>query len=527
MAKTQLSGMDATFLYFESDQTPMHVAGLTLFEPPKDMKTSFHEHYAKFFASRVHLIPIFGKKLARTVLELDHPGWVDAGDIDFDYHIKGVTLPSPGSMNQVEELVADLHSKPLDRKKPLWQFTVIEGIENNQVALYSKVHHAAVDGGAGMVITNALYDLTEVPREVEPPKPNTQTERVPTIAERSILGLHDLTANVIRQQLKVMEAVPQLMGQGVELVEKIAGLSAPDGSSDGTPTQLLAPRTPFNVTLGRKRTYAARTVALSDAKMIAKATGAKINDIVMATCSGALRSYLLQKKKLPDAPLVAFVPVSLREAGNTDINNQVFGMNCPLATHIEDPLKRLERIVKDSGGLKSAVGSVKKMAPTDFTLLGAPLLLPGLMKLYGRTKLAEVIPQVVNVAISNTAGPPFPLYAAGAKVTALYPVSIATHGVGLNFTVQSYMDGLDFGLTAGEKAVPDLDIMGDMLVDAFEELKSAALALGDTKTTSAKTGTEPKTAAKKSSAKKTVAKKSATKKPVARKASTKKSAAGS
>ena len=238
------------------------------------MKTSFHEHYSKFFASRVHLIPIFGKKLARTVLELDHPGWVEAGDIDYAYHIKGVTLPAPGSMKQVEELVAELHSKPLDRKKPLWQFTVIEGIENNQVALYSKVHHAAVDGGAGMVITNALYDLTEVPREVEPPK-EKKKERVPTIAERSILGLHDLTANVIRQQLKIMEAVPQMMGQGVDLVEKIAGTLPRRTMAAAAHRRSFLPRkTPFNVTLGRGRTYAARTVALSDAKkLLRKATG--------------------------------------------------------------------------------------------------------------------------------------------------------------------------------------------------------------------------------------------------------------
>ena len=184
----QLSGMDATFLYMETPETPMHVAGLTMYELPEGFKGTFHAHFKKFFAGRVHLIPIFGMKLAKSVMQIDHPGWVDAGDIDLDYHIQSATLPKPGSWKQVEEMVGALHSQLLDRKKPLWQFTVIEGLEDGRVGLYSKVHHAAVDGGAGMVITKALYDLTPEPREVEPPQPKV-VERKPTTPERAILGM--------------------------------------------------------------------------------------------------------------------------------------------------------------------------------------------------------------------------------------------------------------------------------------------------------------------------------------------------
>ncbi len=486
----QLSGIDASFLYMESDTTPMHVAGFTLFELPEGFAGSFHEHYKTFFASRVHLIPIFHKKLARTVFELDHPGWVDAGELDFDYHILSRTLDAPGTLKQAEELIAQLHAEPLDRKKPLWQFTVIEGIEGGRAALYSKVHHAAVDGGAGMVITKALYDLGPVPREVEPPKPRKR-ERKPTPAERAVLGMHDVATNVVRQQMKMAEALPKTMGQMLDLA---ASAIARPGSM-GLP-QFLAPKTPFNKTIGRERSFAARSVSLTDAKAIGKATGAKINDVVMATCSGALRAYLLAKNKLPDAPLVAFVPISVREAGNTDINNQVFGMNCPLATNYSDPIKRLKKIQKESGQSKDMAGAVKDAAPKDFTLIGAPLLLPGLMQLYGKTKLADVLPQAVNVTISNTAGPPFPLYCAGAKVTALYPVSIPVHGIGLNFTVQSYLDKLDFGVTAGASAVPDMELMGDLLVKSFEELASAVglprpRAASKSRKPSAKTSAKP------------------------------------
>ena len=461
----QLSGIDATFLYMETDQTPMHVAGLTLYDLPKGFRGSFHKHYTEFFKGRVHLIPIFGLKLAKTVFEIDHPGWVDAGELDFEYHIKSHKLDKPGSHKQLEDLVAKLHAEPLDRKKPLWQFTVIEGLENRQVALYSKVHHAAVDGGAGMVITKALYDLTEVPREVEPPQPKTP-ERKPTDIERAILNVNTVMSNAVRQQLTMIENVPKMMGQMVDMVAPVLT------GKVGLP-QLLAPRTPFNVTVEAKRSYAARSISLPDVKAISKGTGTKLNDVVMAITSGALRTYLTQRRKLPDAALVAFVPISLREMGNSDINNQVFGMNVPLATNYGDPMKRLKKIAQESGASKAVAGSVKDAAPQDFTLLGAPAILPGLMQLYGRSKLADYIPQSVNLTISNTAGPPFPLYCAGAKVTALYPVSIATHGVALNVTVQSYLDHLDFGVTADHKAMPDADVFCDMLVASFEELKAA------------------------------------------------------
>ena len=472
----QLSGVDASFLYFETAQTPMHVAGLTLYTVPDDQKGSFYQHFRTFFEGRVHLIPVFGKKLARTVLELDHPGWVDAGELDFDYHLKSAHLPEPGTQAQLEEWVAAEHAKPLDRSRPLWQFTVVEGLEDGRAALYSKVHHAAIDGGAGMVITQALYDLTEKPREVEAPAPH-EPSRKPTVPERAVLGLHDLTANVVRQQMKAMEAVPQVMGQIVDMMAQVAD---PSGKLAG-PSRFLAPKTPFNVTLGRRRRYAARTLPLSRAKAMSKASGAKINEIVMAVVGGALRRYLEARGELPQAPLIAFVPVSLRQPGDATMNNQVFAMNCPLATHIADPKERLERIVKDSAEAKEVVGQVKDVAVQDYTLLGAPLLLPGLMRLYGGSRLADVVPQAVNLTISNTPGPPFPLYCNGARVEHLYPVSIATHGVGLNVTVQSYMDNLDFGIVAGRRAMPEIEPFAEALEASFRELDAALT--GDAKDT--------------------------------------------
>lgn len=473
----QLSGIDATFLYMETPETPMHVAGLTLYEAPRDMKGSFYEHFRTFFASRVHLIPIFSKKLARSAFDLDHPGWVEAGEPDLDYHIRHARLPNPGSFAQLESMVGDLHSVQLDRSRPLWQFTVIDGLADGRLALYSKVHHAAVDGGAGMVITKALYDITETPRDVGPaPAPKPKAPK-PTMEQRAIVGLNDLVANMIRQQITVMTAGAKLLGSVASAL--LPGASKGEEKVAGAPAlpTFVPPKTPFNVTITGQRSYAARSVPLDDAKFVAKATGTKLNDVVMAICSGALRRYLTAKKKLPKTPLIAFVPISLREAGNTEINNQVFGMSCPLATDVADPLERLMSIQKTSSTSKSIAGATKDAAPKDFTLIGAPMLLPGLMQLLGKSGLADLFPMGANVVISNTQGPPFPLYCAGAKVSALYPVSIPTHGIALNFTVQSYMGNLDFGLTADRKAVPDVVDLADDLKPALDELVAAVKAM--------------------------------------------------
>ena len=433
----------------------------------RDLRAASTSISLNFFKSRVHLVSIFNQKLAKSILELDHPGWVDAGPIDFDHHIKSARVPAPGTFEQLEEMVAELHSVPLDLKKPLWQFTVIEGLKDNQAVIYSKVHHALVDGGAGMEITQALFDLGPVPREVKPPQPKDK-KRVPTKAERAILGMHDLATNVVRQNLAAMEAVPQAMAQ-------MAGVAASAAAGNLGLPQIMAPKTPFNGTIGQKRSFCARTVSLTDVKAIGKQTGTKVNDVVMAICSGALRKYLDEKHLLPDASLTAFIPISTRSSGNSSSNNQVFGMNSPLATNYSDPLKRLKKIHAETGTSKALAGSVQDLSPKDFTLLGAPTVLPALMNMYGKSGLANILPNAVNVTISNTPGPPFPMYCAGAKVLALYPVSIPIHGVGLNLTVQSYLDRLDFGLTADHGSVPDIGHLGDLLVESFEELRDIVL----------------------------------------------------
>lgn len=473
-----LTGIDATFLYMETPETPMHIAGLNVFEPPANLEGSFYDHFRSFFLERIHLAPIFEKKLAKRVFELDHPGWVDAGEIDFDYHILKETLPKPGSWKQLEALVGELHSVPMDRSKPLWQFTVIDGLENGQVAIYAKIHHAAVDGGGGMAIAAALYEMGPVPRKVKPPMPKKPV-RVPSVEERAILGINDVIQSLARQHLKAMEAIPQFLGT---LTDVLSPPKSGKGSAGAGPSGLpgvpdvLAPKTPFNATVTAKRSFAAREVSLADAKFVAKATGTKINDVVMAICAGALRPYLQGRKALPKKPLIAFVPISLRAPDDTESTNQVFGMLSPVTTQIADPLERLMAIKEASTEAKNLAGTVKDVSPKDFTLLGAPILLPGLAQLYGNSGLADVMPSTTNLTISNVPGPPIPVFCAGAKVVGMYPVSIPVHGIALNITVQSYTDKLDFGITADAKAVPDADAMADLFAPALAEMKAAVEA---------------------------------------------------
>ncbi len=473
----RLKGVDASFLYMETPETPMHVAGLTLFDLPDSYQGRFHQVYRDFLATRLDLAAIFRRKLANTTLALDHPVWVEDHAFDLDYHVRGIVLPAPGSFAQLEQTVARLHGELLDRQRPLWQFTIIEGLADGRAALYSKVHHAALDGGAGMVLTQAMYDVTPHPRApVAPPA-------VPLPSEQPGLmsGLSGLYVDFLRRQVDALQRFPDLLRavnnvllpkipEGATLRELL-----PSGPLPKLPP-ISGPRTILNVQITGERSYAARSLKLAPARRLAKASGAKLNDVVMAVCAGALRRYLQGRKGLPRRPLVAFVPISLRELGNTDMSNQVTGMLCSIATNIADPADRLAEIVASSKASKKLSADIKDAMPGDFSFIGAPVVLSTLAKLYGRSGIANWTNPAANVVISNVPGPPVPLFCAEAKVSGLYPVSIPAHGMALNLTVQSYVDNLDFGLTADRRAVPDIDVLADLLQVSFDELAAAVAA---------------------------------------------------
>jgi diacylglycerol O-acyltransferase / wax synthase len=489
----RLKAIDASFLYFETAETPMHVAGLTLFDLPDSYRGRFHQVYRDFLHGRLHVADIFTRKLANTALALDHPSWVEDKQFDLDYHVRGLMLPAPGSFAQLEQTVARLHGERLDRTRPLWQFTIIEGLADGRAALYSKVHHAALDGGAGMLLTQAMYDVTPQPR----PKLVPASTPAPAEPPNALAGLAGLYVDFLRRQVDALQRFPDLLRaannvllpvipDGAKLTDLLPKL---DGERRLPP--MIAPRTVLNVQITGERSYAARSMKLAPAKKVAKAAGAKLNDVVMAICAGALRHYLEGRKKLPRRSMVAAVPVSLRELGNTDMSNQVTMMLVDLATNIADPAARLAEIVASSRASKKLTADTKDAMPGDFSFIGAPVILSGLAALYGKSGITNWVNPPANVVISNVPGPPVPLFCAEAKVSALYPVSIPAHGMALNFTVQSYLENLDFGVTADRRAVPDIDVLSDYLMVAFQELAASVLPPAAPVETKAEEGVVP------------------------------------
>jgi diacylglycerol O-acyltransferase len=462
-----LSGMDASFLHLETPEMPMHVGSLQITDLPEGYSGDYYEDVKRYVAGRMHLAAVFQRKLALMPFDLANPVWVDDEDIDIDYHVRHVILPRPGTKDQLEKYVARLHSSLLDRSRPLWEIYVIEGLNTGQMAIYSKMHHAAIDGQAGVAVAKALLSDTAVPAPIKPPRPRPRTNQYQLgVAELAMAAV----GNAMTQYVKLFKSLP-VVGKAIASVlypvsetDGKRHLSLPEGFQ-------LGPKTPLNVAITNQRSFAARTLSLSEVKAMAKRSGTSLNDIVLAICAGALRRYLADYDCVPTKPLVAGVPVSLREAGNTDPNNQVSMMLVSLATTTKDPIERLMAIRASSNVGKKLQGNVKGAMPTDFPSLGVPWLMTGLVSLYGRSRLANRLPPIANVAISNVPGPQFPLYFAGAKLAGFFPVSIPGHGIALNITVQSYNGLLEVGLTACRRAVPDVADLGDYIVEEHKKLR--------------------------------------------------------
>ncbi|MCT8177683.1 WS/DGAT/MGAT family O-acyltransferase [Variovorax sp. CY25R-8] len=526
-----LSGLDATFLHLETPEMPMHVGSLNVLDLPKGYKGDFYEDAKQFMASRIHLADVFTRKLALMPFDMTNPVWVEDDDIDLDYHVRHISLPRPGTNRQLQQYVARLHSSLIDRSRPMWEFYIIDGLKSGQVALYTKVHHAGIDGQAGVEVGKAIFDLEATGRVVKPPRSRPRGSGYQ-------LGMAELASaalrNTAQQYVKLFKMAPAI-------VRAISGLAKPDEKAAEKLTttapkkfNLFAPRTSLNVSITNQRTFAGRTISLAETKYIAKHFGVSLNDVVMATVAGALRHYLADNNELPAKPLVAGVPVSLREAGDDTANNQASMILVSLATDITDPLQRLKAINASSTASKSTMNRFKAVILDDFPTFAAPWLVSGIASMVGRSGLVNMLPPAANVAISNVAGAPFPMYFAGALVTCYYPVSIASHGTALNVTVQSYNGRMDYGLIACRRAVPDITEIGDYLLAEHKLLMeltqkhpsvAGAPAPKPAAVVEAPADAEPavKVAAKKAPARKAAAKK--TPAPVAKKAPAKKAAA--
>lgn len=463
-----LSVLDGAFLHLETPEMPMHVGSLHVFEPPQD-RADWIEAVKEHIRKRMHLAPVFTRKLAPMPFDLANPVWIEDDDVDIDYHVRHVILPKPGSMQQLEALAARLHSSLLDRSRPLWEFVVIEGLADGNVGFYTKVHHAAIDGQAGVALANAVYDLGPEPRAVKPPRRRRGNHYQLGVAE--LLGA--AFENQIRQFVALGKLVPAALRAAGDFARE--ALAASRSGTNGVASRFkLAPPTPFNATVTNQRAFAGVSLPLDEVRQIGRQHEASINDMVLWLCATALRRYLAEARELPEHSLVAMVPVSLRAEGDTSANNQVSGSTVDLATQIADPLARLAAIKTATADMKKDFGVWRNAIPTDFPSFGSPWLLSGLVSLYGRSRLADRI-RLASVTISNVPGPKNPLYLAGARMLNYYPVSIVVHGVALNITVQSYENQLGFGLIACRRAVPDIGELASDMRRAMDELRKLPL----------------------------------------------------
>jgi len=465
-----VKAIDAAFLQLETGTTPMHVGALFVLDPgsPQASRTFFRRFKAEV-GKCLGLSEVFTRRIVTLPLDVANPMWI-TGTPDLDYHVRRTVLPEPGSQHQLEECVADLHAPLMDRDRPLWELHVIEGLTGGRVALYIKTHHAGLDGASAQVFLRSFVDAEPRPRRRRA-APVPEPEHV-TARDLLLAGVLHQLAEVRKLPGAAVELARSLPG-GLGATARSAGEMLAEISRSGLPS---APRTPLNVAIGGERSFASVELSLERVKAVARAHDATINDVILAACAGALRRWLVLHDALPAEPLKTAVPFSTRESGNTDHSIQVSFMSIDLHTDVADAHERLRAIHASSMDAKAAAQKIKAMMPEDLPSVGLPWLLGTLARVIGRPEVVGRLPLPTNVIISNVAGPPMPLYVAGARALTYSPVSIPYHGCALNVTVYSYDGKLFFGLTGARSALPDLRDLAEGLKVEFDLLAPAPRA---------------------------------------------------
>jgi len=471
----QLTGLDAAFLALESSNSTAHIGGVSVLDPtdaprPLDLGT-----LTELLAQRVPLVPVLRQRLMQVPLGLDQPYWMDDPNFDIEYHVREVALPHPGSDAQLTEQVSRLHARPLDRSRPLWEIYLITGLAEDRVAVYSKIHHAAIDGVSGAELLTILLDLSPDGRELPP-----AVEFVPEaplnpmrIASRAAARLVQRPVEMVKIANGVVRMLPPLAPAIGSFLGGALGLNRGDGSviatSAGRP-----PVTPFNRPITPHRRVAFRSVELDTVKAVKNAYGVSVNDVVMAMCAGALRRWLLDHDALPEVPLVAMIPVSVRdESSKGSLGNRVSAMLASLPTNLADPAERVRVAHEATKVAKSQQAAIPQGLVDSITDFAPPALIARAARVVFATGVLHRVPPF-NLCISNVPGPNVPVYLGGAHLLAHYPVSVITDGQGLNITVVGYLGRLHFGLVACRELVPDIDALAGYLAEELDVLAKAA-----------------------------------------------------
>lgn len=463
----RLSGLDASFLYFETPTMHMHVCATIVFDPTSVPEGYSFDKVKSMIRARLHLAAPLRRRLAPVPFNVHHPVWVEDADFDLDYHVRRVGCPAPGGEEQLAEIVADIAGRPLHRDRPLWELWVVEGLENGHVAVVAKVHHCTVDGVSGANLLVHFFDLEPNPA----PKPRPDEEWKP---DRTPSELELLAGAVWARVRRAPGYVPLI----AKSVRSVAGLvmTRRRAEGPGMAAPLTAPRTSFNVAITPHRKVAYARVPLEDIKAIKDAFGTTFNDVVLAVAGGALRRYLEGRSELPDKSLLATVPVSVRTEEQKAVvgTNRVSAMFSTLATDVADPVERLRMIHEANKNAKKEHRAIGANMLTDWAHFAAPTMFSLAARLYSSMKLASRHPVIHNLVISNVPGPRFPLYIAGARMVAMYPLGPVFDGAGLNVTVVSYTDQVSWGFIACRETMPQLWDLAAAVPEALAELRKAA-----------------------------------------------------
>lgn len=517
----RLPGLDATFLHLENPTQFGHVSGLSIFARPEI------EGYDPFAAwrgqieQRLHLLEPLRRRLVEVPLGIDHPCWVNDPNFDLDFHVRHTAIPPPGRDEQLANTVARLVSRPLERRRPLWLSYVIEGLADERFAVLTIVHHAAVDGASGVELLTLMLDEDPNGAEIPPASSQWRPEAVPSdlqmllgatlglarkpgravlLAARTARELGRATRNPV-----LVAAANQVRGSLRGPLGTVLNIGRDRGEERDAPLALPSvrpPRTPFNDKITPHRGLAIGSASLDAVKAIKSAFGVTVNDVVMAVCAAGLRSWLEAHGALPADALVALVPVSTRTGQESERwTNRVSMLSTILPTNEQDPLRRLRQVHAAMANSKDLFQALPAERLTDFAEFPPPAVFARAMRLSARLGLGSRLTPG-NLVISNVPGPRRPLYAAGARLEHYYPVSVIIDGQGLNITVQSYLDRLDFGLVCCPELVPDLDsLLAAILLEVDELADLAARAAAPARKRASKRAKPssrqpPKTAAK-------------------------------
>jgi WS/DGAT/MGAT family acyltransferase len=452
-----------------------HVGGVCVLDPSEAPHELDLAALTDLMADRIPLVPVMRRKLLHVPLGLDQPYWIDDRDFDLEYHIRELALPRPGSDAQLCEQVARLHARPLDRSRPLWEIYLITGLDAGRIAVYTKIHHAAIDGVSGAELLTVLLDLSPDGRELPESKPFAPAAppHRALLAARATARLAWRPVETARIARDLVRAIPTLAPALSPLVGGVVGLNRGDGSVISTSLG-RAPATPFNKAITAHRRFAIRSVDLGTVKRVKNTFGVSVNDVVMAMCAGALRTWLSERDALPETPLVAMIPVSVRDdSAKGKLGNRVSSMLAVLPTNVADPRQRLVVVHEATKVAKAQQAAIPQGLVDDISDFAPPALVARAARVVFATGLLHRLPPF-NLTISNVPGPNVPVYLGGAKLLAEYPVSVITDGQGLNITVVGYLGRLHFGLIACRELVPDVDVLAGYLSDELDILAEAA-----------------------------------------------------